>query len=195
MKKINFLLAGVGGQGTILASDVLAEVGVKAGYDAKKAEVHGMAQRGGSVTSHLRWAEKVTSPLTAKGEVDILIAFEKLEALRYIEFLRPGGTVLANDHSIVPITVTSGGSVYPGDEQLRALLAEVTDDVRWVKGMDIAEELGNVRVANVVLLGALSSLLDVPESTWLEVIEQRVPASYMELNRQAFRRGREAVGS
>ena len=195
MKKINFLLAGVGGQGTILASDVLAEVGVKAGYDAKKAEVHGMAQRGGSVTSHLRWAEKVNSPLTAKGEVNILIAFEKLEALRYIEFLRPGGTVLVNEHDIVPITVTSGGAVYPGDDQLCALLAEVTDDVRWVKGMDIAEELGNVRVANVVLLGALSSLLDVPESTWLEVIEQRVPARYVELNRQAFRRGREAAGS
>ena len=195
MKKINFLLAGVGGQGTILASDVLAEVGVKAGYDAKKAEVHGMAQRGGSVTSHLRWAEKVTSPLTSKGEVDFLIAFEKLEALRYVEFLRPSGTVLVNDHDIVPITVTSGGAEYPSDEQLRSLLAEATDDVRWVKGMGIAEGLGNARVANVVLLGALSALLDVPESTWLEVIEQRVPTRYAELNRQAFRRGREAVGS
>ena len=195
MNNVNFLLAGVGGQGTILASDVLTQVGVQAGYDAKKAEVHGMAQRGGSVTSHVRWAEKVYSPLIAKGEVDVLVAFEKLEALRHIEFLRPGGTVVVNDHEIIPITVTSGGAEYPDDEHIRSVLAQVTDDVRWVDGITIAEELGNVRVANVVLLGALSSLLDVPESIWLEVIEKRVPARYVELNRQAFRRGREAIVS
>jgi len=195
MNNVNFLLCGVGGQGTILASDVLTQVGVQAGYDAKKAEVHGMAQRGGSVTSHVRWAEKVYSPLIAKGEVDVLVAFEKLEALRHIEFLRPGGTVVVNDHEIIPITVTSGGAKYPDDEHIRAVLAEVTGDVRWVDGMTIAEELGNVRAANVVLLGALSSLLDVPESIWLEVIEKRVPARYVELNRSAFRRGREAIVS
>ena len=193
MNNVDFLLCGVGGQGTILASDVLTQVGVQAGYDAKKAEVHGMAQRGGSVTSHVRWAEKVYSPLIAKGEVDVLVAFEKLEALRHIEFLRPGGTVVVNDHEIIPITVTSGGAEYPDDEHIRSVLAQVTGDVRWVDGMTIAEELGNVRVANVVLLGALSSLLDVPESIWLEVIEKRVPARYVELNRSAFRRGREAV--
>jgi len=193
MNKVNFLLCGVGGQGTILAFDVLALVGVQAGYDAKKAEVHGMAQRGGSVTSHVRWAEKVTSPLTALGEVDMLIAFEKLEALRYIEFLRPGGTVLANDHKIIPITVTSGGAHYPDNDRLRALLAEVTENVLWLDGIAIAEELGSVRGANVVLLGALSALLEVPESTWLEVIEQRVPERFAELNRNAFRRGRAAT--
>ena len=192
MNNVNFLLCGVGGQGTILASDVLTQVGVQAGYDAKKAEVHGMAQRGGSVTSHVRWAEKVYSPLIAKGEVDVLVAFEKLEALRHIEFLRPGGTVVVNDHEIIPITVTSGGAEYPDDEHIRSVLAQVTGDVRWVDGMTIAEELGNVRAANVVLLGALSSLLDVPESIWLEVIEKRVPARYVELNRSAFRRGRDS---
>ena len=193
MNTVNFLLAGVGGQGTILASDVLAEVGVRSGYEAKKAEVHGMAQRGGSVVSHVRWGEKVYSPLTAKGEVDILVAFEKLEALRTVEFLRPGGTVLLNDQEIIPITVTSGGAEYPNDDRIRAVLAQVTDDVRWVDGLAIAGELGNARVANVVLLGALSALLDVPEDTWLAVIEQRVPARTVELNRQAFRRGREAI--
>ncbi|MDH7486305.1 MAG: indolepyruvate oxidoreductase subunit beta [Anaerolineae bacterium] len=193
MREINFLLAGVGGQGTILASDVLAQVGVRVGYEAKKAEVHGMAQRGGSVVSHVRWGEKVYSPLTAKGEVDILVAFEKLEALRTVEFLRPGGTVLVNDQAIIPITVTSGGAEYPDDERIRAVLAQVTDDVRWVDGIAIAGELGNARVANVVLLGALSALLDVPESIWLEVIEQRVPARTVDLNRQAFHRGRQAV--
>jgi len=195
MNTVNFLLTGVGGQGTILASDVLAQVGLWAGYEAKKAEVHGMAQRGGSVTSHVRWAEKIYSPLTAKGEVDILVAFEKLEALRTIEFLRPGGTVLVNDHEIIPITVTSGGVEYPDDERIGAVLAQVTHDVRWVDGITIAGELGNVRVANVVLLGALSALLDVPESIWLEVIEARVPARTVELNRRAFRRGREAMVS
>ena len=195
MNNVNFLLCGVGGQGTILASDVLTQVGVQAGYDAKKAEVHGMAQRGGSVTSHVRWAEKVYSPLIAKGEVDVLVAFEKLEALRYIEFLRPGGTVVVNDHEIIPITVTSGGAEYPDDEHIRSVLAQVTGDVRWVDGITIAEELGTVRVANVVLLGALSSLLDVPEPIWLEVIEKRVPARYVELNRSAFRRGQEAIVS
>jgi len=193
MNNVDFLLAGVGGQGTILASNVLTQVGVQAGYDAKKAEVHGMAQRGGSVTSHVRWAEKVYSPLIAKGKVDVLIAFEKLEALRHIEFLRLGGTVVVNDYEIIPITVTSGGAEYPDDEHIRTVLAEVTGDVRWVDGVTIAEELGNVRVANVVLLGALSTLLDVPQSIWLEVIEKRVPARYVELNRSAFWRGREAV--
>jgi len=193
MNPINFLLAGVGGQGTILASDILAEVGLKAGYETKKAEVHGMAQRGGSVSSHVRWAETVYSPLSAPGEVDILLAFEKLEALRVIEFVRPGGTVVVNDQAIIPITVTSGGAEYPDDERIRAVLAAVTSQVHWVKGEAIAEELGNARAANVVLLGALSSLLDVPEDIWLEVIEQRVPARYVELNRLAFRRGREAV--
>jgi indolepyruvate ferredoxin oxidoreductase beta subunit len=193
MRNINFLLAGVGGQGTILASDVLAEVGLKAGYETKKAEVHGMAQRGGSVSSHVRWAETVHSPLTAQGEVDILLAFEKLEAMRVIEFLRPGGTVVVNDQAIIPITVTSGGVDYPDDERIRAVLAAVTDNVHWVQGVAIAEELGNARAANVVLLGALSSLLDLPEDIWLEVIEQRVPARTVELNRSAFRRGRGAI--
>jgi len=192
LPNIRFLLAGVGGQGTILASDVIAGVGIKAGYEAKKAEVHGMAQRGGSVTTHVRWGEKVYSPLSAKGEVDILVAFEKLEAVRYIQHLRPGGTVLVNDHQIIPITVTSGGMEYPGDAKIRSVLGQATEKAIWVKGMAIAEELGNSRVANVVLLGALSHLLDVNQAIWEEVIQRRVPAPFAELNLTAFRRGREA---
>lgn len=194
MEPLDFMLAGVGGQGTILASDVLAEVGVQAGYDAKKAEVHGMAQRGGSVTSHVRWAEKVYSPLIAPGEVDVLVAFEKLEALRYIGFLRAGGMALINDQRIIPITVTTGGATYPEDERLRAALSKITENVRWVDGVGIAEELGNLRVANVVLLGTLSAMLDMDEGIWLDVIEQRVPERFVDLNRQAFRRGRDAMG-
>jgi indolepyruvate ferredoxin oxidoreductase beta subunit len=195
MAKVDFLLAGVGGQGVLLASDVLAEVGLRAGYDVKKAEVHGMAQRGGSVVSHVRWSSQVHSPLIGAGETDIFLAFEKVEALRHIALLRPGGRAIINEHAIRPITVTTGAAEYPDDDRARRVVAQVTDDVYWVPGLEIAEELGNARVANVVLLGALSALLDVPPETWLEVIEERVPPRFVELNREAFRRGREVVAN
>ncbi len=190
----NFLLAGVGGQGTILASDVLAEVALAAGFDVKKSEVHGMAQRGGSVNTHVRWdAERVYSPLVGLGEADVLLVFERAEALRYAEFLRPGAAAIVNQHTIEPITVTSGGARYPTEDDLRAVYAEVTDRLYLVPGTPIAQELGNTRVANVVLLGAFSTFVDVPAETWLQVIAGRVPAKYVDLNRQAFLKGREVV--
>jgi indolepyruvate ferredoxin oxidoreductase beta subunit len=193
-RQYNFLLAGVGGQGTILASDVLAEVGLASGFDVKKSEVHGMAQRGGSVNTHIRWdADKVYSPLVSLGEADFLLAFEQAEALRYVEYLRPGGSAVVNDHNIEPITVTSGGAHYPTVQELRATYAQVTDNFHIVPGTAIALELGNTRTANVVLLGALSTFLDVPDAIWQQVIEARVPPKYVELNRQAFLRGRESV--
>jgi indolepyruvate ferredoxin oxidoreductase, beta subunit len=191
-KSYNFLLAGVGGQGTILASDVLAEVALAAGYDVKKSEVHGMAQRGGSVNTHVRWdEEKVYSPLVGLGEADILLAFEEAEALRYARFLRPGGAVIINQQAIAPITVTSGGATYPTEDEVVNTYQALTDRIYLVSGMEVARELGNARAANVVLLGTLSALLDVPPETWLGVIEGRVPPKYLELNRQAFWRGRE----
>ena len=193
MAKFDFLLVGVGGQGVLLASDILAEVGLKAGYDVKKAEVHGMAQRGGSVVSHVRWAEKVLSPLIGRGEVDYLLALEKLEALRHIEMLRPGGTALVNDYAIPPLSISAGDDVYPDDEWLRRTISAVTEDLRLLPGTKLAEELGSARAANVVMLGALSALLDVPPQVWLEVIAERVPERYAELNRRAFLRGREAI--
>jgi indolepyruvate ferredoxin oxidoreductase beta subunit len=194
-KSYNFLLAGVGGQGTILASDVLAEVAVAAGYDVKKSEVHGMAQRGGSVNTHIRWdAEQVHSPLIGLGEADLLLVFEEAEALRYAEFLKPGGAAIVNCHAIKPITVTSGGAEYPTEDQVRAVYATLTERFYLVPGTAIAEELGNARTANVVLLGALSGLLEVPAETWLGVIKKRVPSKYVELNRQAFLRGRQEMG-
>ena len=192
--KINLLLTGVGGQGTLLASDVLAEVGLRAGYDVKKSEVHGMAQRGGSVVSHVRWGNKVYSPLIGRGEADYLLAFEKLESLRHIDFLKPGGTAIVNDYRIPPVSVSSGGEEYPDDERVRQVLSEVTEDIHFVPGVALAEELGNARVSNIVLLGALSIFLDVAPHIWLEVIEGRVPQKYVELNRQAFRKGRAALG-
>ncbi len=194
-KSYNFLLAGVGGQGTILASDVLAEVALTSGYDVKKSEVHGMAQRGGSVNTHIRWdTEQVHSPLIGLGEADMLLAFEEAEALRYAEYLRPGGAAIINCHAIKPITVTSGGASYPTEDQVQAVYAGLTERFRLVPGTAIAEELGNIRTANVVLLGALSSLLDIPVKTWLGVIEKRVPPKYVDLNREAFLRGRREMG-
>jgi len=197
---INFLLAGVGGQGTLLASDVLVNVGLAAGYQAKQAEVHGMSQRGGSVTSFVRWGKTVYSPLVGGGEVDVLLAFEKAEALRSLNQLRPGALALVNLTAIEPVTVTSGGQTYPSDETLHQKIAEVTDKAVYVDGEAIATSLGNVRAANVVLLGALSALmqreglagLDLPSEMWLSVITTRVPAKYIDLNTKAFEAGREA---
>jgi indolepyruvate ferredoxin oxidoreductase, beta subunit len=198
---INFLLAGVGGQGTILASDVLVHVGVAAGYQAKQAEVHGMSQRGGSVTSHVRWGDVVYSPMAGAGEIDVYLAFEKVEAMRSLAQLRRGALALINMQAIEPVTVTSGGQSYPDDARLYAAVAQVTNRVACLDGAAIAESLGNVRAANVVLLGALSALMEreglggpglTPE-VWLAVIEERVPAKYVELNRKAFQAGRQAV--
>jgi indolepyruvate ferredoxin oxidoreductase, beta subunit len=191
--KSDFLLAGVGGQGTLLASDVLVEVGSRAGYEAKKSEIHGMAQRGGSVTSHVRWGEKVYSPFIGQGEADYFLAFEKLEAMRQVEAVRPGGVIIVNDYRIAPVSVSSGGAQYPDDEQIRAALLTVSSQVHFVPGIALAEELGNTRTSNVVLLGALSHFLDVPDEIWLEALVARVPARFVDVNKAAFLRGRDAV--
>ena len=191
--KINFLLVGVGGQGTILASNILSELGMKLGFDVKKAEVHGMSQRGGSVISHVRWGAKVFSPIIEKGTGDVMVAFEKMEAIRYIDILKPGGIVLVNDHSIMPITVSSGYSTYPEENILRTNLEKTTSNVHWVDGSHIAEDVGNIKTANVVILGALSGLLDMEIEPWLEVIEARVPPKFIDINRQAFIAGRKKM--
>jgi indolepyruvate ferredoxin oxidoreductase beta subunit len=190
MAPLNFVLVGVGGQGAILASDILTEVGIQAGYDAKKAEVHGMAQRGGSVITHIRWAEKVYSPLIGKGEAHFLLALEKLEALRYIDYLRPGGIAIVNDQAIPPVAVNIGAASYPDDDRIKGALGKVAEKVLFIPALRKAEEIGDPRVVNIVLLGALSSLLDVPDETWQRVIERRVPQKYLELNLRAFREGK-----
>ena len=198
---INFLLAGVGGQGTILASDVLVNVGLASSYQAKQAEVHGMSQRGGSVTSFVRWGKVVYSPLVGAGEVDVLLAFEKVEALRSLRQLRPGALAVVNMEAIEPVTVTSGDAVYPDDDRLYTAVAQVTGLAAYIYGAELAAQVGNPRTANVVLLGALSALMErqgtespqVPVDTWLSVIIERVPAKYMELNKRAFEAGRQAV--
>jgi indolepyruvate ferredoxin oxidoreductase beta subunit len=189
----NFLLVGVGGQGILTASDVVAEVGLAIGLDAKKSEVHGFSQRGGVVESHVRWGPAVASPLAEKGTVDTLLAFEMLEAARWIDWLRPDGIVLANRQRIVPMSVSAGDAAYPGDEAIQAALRARAGRVTFVEGLAIAERLGNPRLANTVLLGALSAHMEVDPAVWLAVVERRVPPKYVELNRMAFWEGRGAL--
>ncbi|HID96253.1 MAG TPA: indolepyruvate oxidoreductase subunit beta [Candidatus Latescibacteria bacterium] len=191
LETTDVLIAGVGGQGILLASEILARVCLRAGYDVKKSEVHGMAQRGGSVTSHVRFGKKIYSPLIEKGRAEILLAFEKLEALRWIYFLRSGGTVIVNDHRIDPITVSSGSATYPDDiiERLR----ERTADVNLVDGIGIAIRAGDLRTVNVVLLGFLSEFLPINADLWRGVIGETVPQKTVDMNLGAFEKGRELV--
>ncbi|MCX7894866.1 MAG: indolepyruvate oxidoreductase subunit beta [Thermoanaerobaculum sp.] len=190
----SFVMVGVGGQGTILASDILAEVGMEAGFDVKKAEVHGMSQRGGSVISHVRWnRDRVYSPLVGLGEADILIAFEKLEALRFAEYLRRGGMALVNEMELLPVTVTVGGVPYPEDRALEEAIKALEGILLRVPGESLAKEAGNVKAANVVLLGSISTLLPLDEAAWWSCLERRIPPKFLELNRKAFALGRQAV--
>ncbi|MDX9864451.1 MAG: indolepyruvate oxidoreductase subunit beta [Anaerolineaceae bacterium] len=189
-KTVNFLLVGVGGQGTILASNVLAELGLSLGYDVKQAEVHGMSQRGGSVTSQVRWSDHVYSPMISPGEVDFLIAFEKSEAARFIHYLSPSGTLIVNDHTIVPITVTTGAETYPPHASIQQILTGYTNNIVWLDGVGEARKAGNPKSSNVVVLGALSAYFDFPIERWESVLEGRVPPRYLEINKKAFQAGR-----
>lgn len=192
-KGVSFLLVGVGGQGTILASDILAEVGLKLGFDVKKAEIHGMSQRGGSVVSNLRWGPQVFSAIVPKGSADVLIAFEKLEAARFADYLRQGGLALVNNYAIPPVTVTSGPFQYPSDDQIRAGVARTAKEQYWINGLDIAEKLGNTKTANVVIIGALAAVLHLPGDCVLDSIGVRVPPRFLGLNRDAFQAGYDAI--
>jgi len=193
MKNIDFLMAGVGGQGTILASNILAEVGLQLGYDVKKAEVHGMAQRGGQVDSHIRWGEKVYSPLVEENNADYLIGFEMLEAARFPHYLKNDSLALVNDYRINPPLVNLGKASYPSKKEIEALLLDRAKKVFWVKGTEIAKELGNPAMVGVVLLGALSNLVGGEEDAWLDVVGRMVPQKFIELNKKAFITGREVA--
>jgi indolepyruvate ferredoxin oxidoreductase beta subunit len=192
-KTTNFLFVGVGGQGILTASDIAASVGLEAGKDAKKSEVHGFSQRGGVVESHVRWGADVGAPTAEKGTVDFLIAIEMLESVRWIDWLRPGGAVFINRQRIAPMTVTVGDAVYPSGEEILETVRRRTDDVTLVDALVIAEGLGDARMTNTILLGALSTRLEVEAEVWLSVIERRVPPKYAALNREAFWEGRRAV--
>ncbi len=189
---VDIALVGVGGQGTILASDILAELGMRAEYDVKKAEVHGMSQRGGSVVSHVRWGKQVHSPIIPAGGADVLVAFEKMEAARYAALLSPTGVVVVNEHAIEPLTVITGGAHYTTDEEIASAYGP-NQRVLWVDGAQVAADLGNPKVANVVLLGVLSKLVGLPMSDWETVLTLRVQQRHLEVNRKAFAAGRAIV--
>ena len=189
----NIFLSGVGGQGTILASNILGQVLLNAGYDLKKAEVHGMAQRGGDVTTHFRFGKKVYSPLIKQGEADFLVAFELLEGLRYINWLKPDGKAILNNYSILPPSVSLGQTKYPEDVE-KTFKRYFKENVWTIDGYGIAKKLGNVQVANVVLIGALSRFFeDISENQWLEGIKELLPAKLHEINITAFQEGHRAL--
>ncbi len=191
--KSNFLFVGVGGQGILTASDIAAQVGLDLGLEAKKSEVHGFAQRGGVVESHVRWAPTVGSPTCEKGTVDILVAFELLEAARWIDWLKPGGTLIVNDQKIVPMSASVGDAVYPEREAILEALQARAGRVIVIDGLGLAERAGTTRAVNTVVLGALSALLDTPPDVWEQAIVRRVPPRYADINRVAFQLGRETV--
>jgi len=187
-KVTNILLAGVGGQGTLLASEVLSEALMLAGYDVKKSEIHGMSQRGGSVTSHVRFGAKVYSPLIPEGEADILFGFELLETYRSLPMLRQGGSVVANDLKIMPAPVAMGQELYPAD--IPAEIARAFPDAAIVNGMDLATQAGNVRTVNIALLGVLSRRLDLTAEIWQQALSKQVPERFLQENLRAFELGR-----
>lgn len=187
----NIFLAGVGGQGIILASEVLCDAFLLAGYDVKKSEVHGMAQRGGAVTTHVRYGKKVFSPLIEPGKADLIVAFEKMEGLRFLHYLSPEGGILANAQEIMPPPVTSGKERYP--ERVAERLREATPRVWMVDALAAALSLHEVRAVNVVMLGAASVLLPLPEDRYAEALRERLPEKIVEVNLRAFRAGRALV--
>lgn len=187
----NVIICGTGGQGILLASEVLCAAARAAGNDVKKSEVHGMAQRGGSVSSHVRFGEKIYSPLVEKGCADLILAMEKMEGLRWSSYLAPEGKLVACDLRINPMTVNTGLAEYP---DVDGIMIEEKLPVSLIPAVEIAEELGNMKVVNVVLIGAVSPHLPMEEAHWHEAISQRVPAKYLEVNLEAFRRGRELFG-
>ena len=182
------LLAGVGGQGTVLASEVLGEAFLLSGYDVKKSEVHGMAQRGGAVTTHLRFGPKVYSPLIEPGRADLLVAFEKIEALRFAHYLRPGGCMVVNAQEIFPPSVATGQERYPADVTER--LAAVTDRLFLVDALAAALSLREVRAVNMVMVGAASHLLPLPEEAYERALKENLPERIVAVNVDAFRTGR-----
>jgi len=184
----NVLAVGVGGQGIITLTNILSEVAFAADCDVKQSEIHGLSQRGGSVSGQVRWGHKVYTPIIMEGEADYLLALEELEALRNAHYLKPGGVVLVNDFKILPATVVTGKAQYPPniDEQLAGY-----GTVRRIEATAVAQELGNIRMSNIVMLGVLSVYLAFPEELWINTIKKLCPPKHVDKNLLAFARGKE----
>ena len=183
-KKI--MIVGVGGQGTLLASRILGNTVINEGYDVKVSEVHGMSQRGGSVVTYVKYGDKVYSPIIGKGEADIILAFEMLEAYRALPYLKKGGKIIANTHEIDPMPVITGAMEYPGD--IEKTLAEKAD-ITLVNALELAEKAGNFKAVNVVLIGVMAKSTDIAYEKWVETIKQTVPPKFLEVNLAAFELG------
>lgn len=186
----NLLFAGVGGQGVVLASEVLALAAAAQGFDVKQGEVHGAAQRGGAVVSHIRFGERVYSPLNLRGQADVLAAFEKLEAVRHAHYLKPGGVVIINDHRIEP-TYLNTAVKYPDDPA--GFLRSKDYRVIVLNASEAARRLGNERVASLFMLGAVSRFIPLKAESWDRVLRERIPAKFLALNQRAFAEGQQSV--
>ena len=184
----NIMIVGVGGQGSLLASKLLGHLLLTEGYDVKVSEVHGMSQRGGSVVTYVRFGEKVYSPIIDKGEADIIVSFEQLEAARYVEYLREGGRIITNSQQIDPMPVITGAMEYPedliGKMQAKGILVDAMDC------LSLADEAGSSKAVNIVLMGRVSKYFDIPVEKWEQAIRDCVPAKFVELNLKAFALGR-----
>ncbi len=183
---MNIMIVGVGGQGTLLASRILGGVAIKMGYDVKVSEVHGMSQRGGSVVTYVKFGDKVYSPIIDKGEADLILAFEMLEAYRALPFVKKGGKILANRQQMNPMPVITGAMEYPADIE-KKLSDKVNLEV--IDALPLAKEAGTIKAVNVVLIGFLAKSMDIDKEIWLEVIKEYVPAKFLEMNLKAFELG------
>lgn len=187
----NIMIVGVGGQGTLLASKLLGQVLLGQGADVKVSEVHGMSQRGGSVVTYVRFGEKVYSPVIDKGEADVIVSFEKLEAARWLEYLKPGGQMIVNTQEVEPMPVITGAADYP--EKLVEKMREAGAKVDAEDFLAIAEAAGSAKAVNIVLMGRLSTYFpEISDAEWQQAIEAVVPAKFLELNKKAFEMGRSA---
>ena len=189
METKSIMIVGVGGQGTLLASRILGSVLGTAGYEVKVSEVHGMSQRGGSVVTYIRYGEKVYSPVIEKGQADMIVSFEQLEAARYVSYLKKGGHIITSTQQIDPMPVITGAAVYPEDI-IGKLKAEGVDVIA-VDALALAEQAGTAKASNVVLMGVVSTKMAFDEDVWQKALENCVPAKFLELNKKAFALGRE----
>lgn len=187
LKPVDILMVGVGGQGTILASKVLATAAQAVGYDIKVSEIHGMAQRGGSVVTQVRLGEKVYSPLISEGEADVILAFEELEALRWLSYLKPGGKLIINNQQIYPVPVLAGIAEYP--QNIIAQIQARGVNVQVLQALEVAIACGNEKTANMVLLGALAQSSPIKENIWREALAVIIPPNLLEVNNAAFSAG------
>ena len=189
MKDVDVLMVGVGGHGVIMASDAMAEIGMNNGYDVKKSDTLGLAQRGGSVTSHVRWGKHVFSPIIKKGEVDFILGFEQLEAARWASYLKPGGIAIVADVVVVPVAAVDGRIPYPSWDEITKIFTTYTDKVYLTHAAQIGREVSNPRAMNMAMLGFLSAFLELEPEGWMDTMRRRLPPKFMESSVEAFIKG------